>query len=264
MSKINEKTALLDDGAKELQEKIRSWNNGKYVPVQMDQIDSETGNANGETAPDLIFITYFKDKIYIGAKEKLTDSQIKVIKDFFVKDIDFRNSSLKILKGSPEIKLEIKHSFVDVAKIAAKVAVNTLAYIAGTDAVLNSRDLDEIIGMILSGNESTLKDDGILGRSRPLRDAEELKRKCYLEKDCQACLLCKTGAKLIAYVFFYNISYAVELSYDSNIDICCVLGLELGLDGIVCDWKNQKDYRYIDYIANLGCSSQELSKEHLS
>ena len=214
--------------ALELRERIRRWDGNKFVPVRMDC--------------DLTFIAYFKDKIYIGSKEDITGSQINVIKSFFAKDFK-HGDSLKILKGTPEIKLEVKHGFVDVVKIAAKVAINTLAYIIGADAILNSRDLDEIIEMILSDDNNNVH--SILGRVPMITNAVEIKKTCFLEEDSHACLLNRKGNRLFAYVFFYNEGYIVDLSFQSNLDIGII-------DGIVCNWKNQKDYRYQEYLTKLG------------
>ena len=215
--------AEAQNSARKLQEEIRKWS-GKYTFVDMDT--------------EKIFITYFKDKVYIAAKVQPSESQISAVMELFSRDIDMENSSYKVLSGAPSITLEVKHSYIDAAKIAAKTAVNTLAYIMGAEAVIHSEDLKDIIMMIFSD------DDSILSRVASV-DAGYLKGTFHIKEDMQACLLCREGMKLCAYVFLYDYGYYVELSHNSTLDVGII-------NGIVCDWKNAKDYEYHAYLTDLG------------
>ena len=222
----NEYSELYKSDMRSLKDKLSKWDDYyKYLPL-----DAES-----------VFVTFFKGRIYVAAKEEPSDGQIKKLKEVFKRDFGYGNS----VKDAGELKLtlEVKHGFVDVAKVAAKTAINTLCYLKGSEAICDAADLDMIKDKIFSD------DDSILYNVIEIPDAREIKRKKQLDDDVHACLLYKSERTLKAYVIFYDRCFDVTLSRDSSVDVNIV-------DGIVCKWKEMRDLTYHEYLTEKGMMTQ--------
>ncbi len=204
-----------------LKEKIMGMED-KYVPVDMSDDTSES-----------VFVTYHKDKIHIGYNGELPPNKLKEISNVFSNDIIARDSHSAI--GQISGRLEIKENFVNISKLVAKTALNTLAYIKGAEYISDTNDFDEIINMIFSDK------DEILTKVRGVGNCNMLKQKLMLKDYQHACIISSQGNTLSAMVLFYERAYKVIL--------CDKLSSEFDLlEGIVCDWKNRKDYKYQEYF----------------
>ena len=78
-------------------------------------------------------------------------------------------------------------------------------------------------------------------------DGVEKKRQSFfLDNDQQFCILVEEMKQLKAYFFVYEHGFEVLL--------CNCLKSPSGIliDGIVCNWKERKDYKYSEYLTNRG------------
>lgn len=200
----------------------------KFVPVNMP--NEYTG---------CIYITYFQDKIHIGYSGEVSAERIGEIKTLFGGLLSIGNQ--KNICDQISLKLEIKEDHKNICKVVAKTAINTLAYIIGAVYIENSSDFKELIEMILSD------DDKILTRVYGVSDALTMKQKLHLKEEQHACLITSNGNDLTAMVFFYERCFEVILCNKKLTN-----PFPFPIEGIVCDWKNRKDYRYLDYLTEVG------------
>lgn len=72
-----------------------------------------------------------------------------------------------------------------------------------------------------------------------------MRQRLNLDNDQQFCIVSEDMKQLKAWVFFYDYAFEVLL--------CNCLKSPSGIlkDGIVCDWKNRKDYRCLDCLKKI-------------
>lgn len=182
-----------------------------------------------------VYITLFKDKVHVGYDGKIPPERINEVKALFANSIiagDNRNVTAQV-----KLNLVVEENFVSICKVVAKTAINTLAYIMGEKYIRDSADFDKLIDMIFSDDEK------ILTRVFGVADALEMKRTMHLKEEQHACLLMSECNSIKAVVFFYERCFEVILC-DGQLSN----KFPYPLEGIVCDWKNRKDYKYLYYL----------------
>ena len=200
----------------------------KYVPVTMPEGDEN------------IYITFFKKKVHIGYRKCLSDLQIDKIKEMFKADFALKEHHSEC--GPIQATIEIISDFRGISILAAKSAINTLAFIKGKEYIINTDDFCPIRSAIFSDNDKILNYvSGISPQAVP-----EMRRSLHLTDDQQACILVSKGKKLSAWVIFYDFCFVV--------DLCNTLTepFDKIMDGIVCDWKKSTDYLYTEYLQHIG------------
>ncbi|GEM_PF-2343682 len=210
-----------------LQEHICSMEE-KYVPVKMPQDDP------------CIYIAYFKDKMHIGFHGLLPDEKIKEIKNLFYGNIT--KGEQNNCCGQLSTTINIMHSFINLSIVAAKSAINTLAYLKGAEYITQTTDFNAVIETIMSGSEEILR----YVKGIPFDEVALLRQKLYLDNEQLACVLTMEGKRLKAWFLVYEHGFEVSLC-----DTCTV-PCDILLDGIVCDWRNRRDYRYLDFLKEKG------------
>lgn len=214
-----------------LKERIVSMGE-KYVPVEMPQDDA------------CIYIAYFKDKMHIGFHGILSDEKIKEIKNLFAGNIT--KGEQNTFCGQLSATINIRHNFKNLCIVAAKSAINTLAYLKGAEYITQTTELDDIIKQVMSGSDEIFNSvkgiefDGV----------KKMRQSLNLNNEQQACIIIGEMNQLKAWVFFYDHGFEVLLC-DSLKSPSLVL-----MDGIVCDWKKRKDHRYLDYLTEIGVLSK--------
>lgn len=204
----------------------------KFVPVEMPQGDES------------IYIAYFKDKIHIAFHGTLSDERITEIKNMFSGAIITGEKSTGCDKISATI--HIMHNFKNSCIIAAKSAINTLAYLKGAEYITQTLEFDNIINQVMSGSDEIF--NSVKGIE--FDEVEKMRQKLYVCNEQQVCILRTDMKQLKAWVFFYGHGFEVLLC--DYLKSSCI---EI-TDGIICDWKNRKDYRYLDYLTNMGVLSK--------
>ena len=122
--------------------------------------------------------------------------------------------------------------------IAAKSAINTLAYLQGAEFIIQTLDFNTIIEAVMSGNDEIFNYVNWIGFDAiPI-----LRQNLFLDKEQLACILTTEGKKLKAWFLVYE--YGFEISLCSNL----TASPDFLLDGIVCDWKNRTDYPYLKFL----------------
>ena len=198
----------------------------KYVPVEMEDADEN------------IYVTYFDNKVHIGSRSPLQLDKIKEVKDALAGEVTekFKKES----SGQLSISLHFVENLTKICLVAAKTAINTLAYIRGAEYV-QTENFNDIIHKIMSMDNKIL--DNVVGLHP--EKVSEMRRKLHLTNGQQFCILTESKNKLKAWVAFYD--------YFFEITLCEYLKTPSGIvmDGVVCDWKNKVDYKYLDYITNM-------------
>ncbi len=199
----------------------------KYVPVEMPQ-------DNG-----CVYVAYFKEKIHIGFYGGLSDERVREIKNLFIGDIATGEKGVNY--GQISTTLPIGHNFKNLCLVVAKSAINTLVYIKGAEYVIQTNELNEIINRIMSGSDEIFNNVQGIG----FEGVKKMRQRLNLDNDQQFCIVREDMKQLKAWVFFYDYAFEVLL--------CNCLKSPSGIlmDGIVCDWKNRIDYRYLDYLKKI-------------
>lgn len=196
----------------------------KYVPVKMPSDDKN------------IYVTYFKNKIYIGFCDILPDEKIKEIRKLFIGNIIKGKQST--LCGQLSATIEVRHDFKKISIVAAKSALNTLAYLKGAEYITQTKDFRDITEWVISGSDEVLNWVNEIDSGR----VAALRQKLYLDKNQLACILTVEENKLKALLLIYEFGFEILLCHD------CTISCDSLSDGIVCDWKNRKDYRYSEFL----------------
>ena len=108
--------------------------------------------------------------------------------------------------------------------------------------ITQSTDFKNIVDVLMSEGDEVLNYvkwiafDGV----------ELLRQRLYLDKEQLACVLTEEGNRIKAWFLVYE--------YGFEITLCdtCTVPCDILLDGIVCDWRNRKDYRYWDFLKEKG------------
>lgn len=224
----NEETDV-DNEIEQLKNRICSMEE-KYVPVKMPSDDN------------CVYITYFKNKLHIGFHdiELLSDSKLEEIKNLFSGNFVQRRESTSC--GQLVATIEVKHNFKKLCIVAIKSALNTLAYLKGATYIIQTTDFKNIINAVMSESDEVLSYVKGIG----FHEAELLRQKLYLDKEQLACVLTTEKSRLKAWLFVYEHGFEISLC-----DICTV-PCDIILDGIVCDWRNRRDYRYLKFLKEKG------------
>lgn len=213
---INECNSLID--------KINNLGE-KYVPIKL---PNENEN---------IIITYFKDKIYIASNRELETEDISKLKLMFKGSLQFGKT--RVVEGKMSGTLEVEENIINVEKMVGKIAINTLAYIYGQESA-NNVELEGIKKAIFS------KDNEIEKYVFYLKTDTQMKKKLGLHSYQHACIIVQDEEKVTAIVFIYDRGWQVDLGGR-------IIKEKKELpNGIICDWKSRKDYKYIDYILKEG------------
>lgn len=202
----------------------------KYVPVKMPSDDN------------CVYITYFKNKLHIGFHdiELLSDRKFEEIKDLFSANIVQGRQSTSC--GQLSATIEVKHDFKKVCIVAIKSALNTLAYLKGAMYITQSTDFKNIVDVLMSEGDEVLN----YVKGIAFDGVELLRQRLYLDKEQLACVLTEEGNRIKAWFLAYEHGFEITLC-----DTCTV-PCDILLDGIVCDWRNRKDYRYWDFLKEKG------------
>lgn len=116
-----------------------------------------------EDVTETVFITYYKEKIHIAFHDEFSKERLDEIVGIFHNKFSIGNSSS--LEGQLSGRIEIKENLVNVSKLIAKTAINTLAYIKGKIYITETSDFDEIIAMIFSETDEILTKLSEIGNS---------------------------------------------------------------------------------------------------
>ena len=210
-----------------LKERLAAMNE-KYVFVPMKHDD---GN---------VYITYFDDKIHVGSYARLPEDEVKKIAKIFKNDIGIGDKREDEIQPTAHFDLTVDDS--KTLTIAAKTAINTLAFLKGHDYITQTNDFRNIILQIMTKENSKIYEYVTVVR---LEQLPVLREKFSLTDDQHFCLINEVNNSLRALVCFYDIAFEVILCKNLSSPS------DIHNDGIVCCWKQRKDYRYSDYISQI-------------
>ncbi|MGC4102356.1 hypothetical protein [Ferruginibacter sp.] len=134
----------------------------------------------------------------------------------------------------PQSNGKAKFSF-DYFRLYGKMAFNFLAFLKGSEFVL-SKEFDPPRQWIVTGGDNkfaSLNKDNY----SPVKEIG-----INLPVACHYILIFKLENKLVASVYLYE-ALSVVIELHSNFT------QNFSTDGFICDWKNRKEYRLFEYIA---------------
>jgi len=193
---------------------------------------------------------FYKNKWYFAINNNLNEEEAKHFSAEFVgKILEARkkgklNISDKYINKSNQVTMHSGISYrTSDLRIIAKTAFNCLAYIKGSDFVLNET-FNSIRNAIYSGKNieeyvRMIGEQGFLS---------EILKSPYASKfgsNFHIITISQHLTMLIATICFYGLNptfiVLTDELYENYNDI----------DGIVCDWKNQKEIKLIDFISTI-------------
>ncbi len=219
-------------------------NNGESIEVQLDQFLQELNDFKGfykEIISDQIPIDYFilgveQNKWYL-AKNK--NSQVPDLSKVIAGIINaVKNAKIDPQFEAAQVTCHQTMSFNmdNYFRVCGKIVFNFLALCKGHDFVLESK-FDPIRNWIVSSGENNYVQ--IIDRKENLNILKEL----LLPPLSHNIIISKVDRNLVGILSFYGSNFEVKVklcdNYDSNY---------LDIDGFICDWKNKKEYRLIDYL----------------
>lgn len=158
---------------------------------------------------------------------------------------NFRNE--EISEGEHHVKQS--HSIVEnveIARMYAKVAMNTLALLKGEKYAMHS-NFDDIKSWILTG-----KSQGEFFFLPSILTDEISSLTKVFPQNSHWCLFCKVGRTLEAMVCFYN-RYMRRFTFGE-------ITRETDFiypDGFICDWENEKEYTLEQYTYQIALDNHE-------
>ena len=183
-----------------------------------------------------IMIGYSQNTIYAGINPN-NDVEDGALKALIEKAINLYspNNQMKYTTGQISARYELSETMDDY-RVFGKIAFNVLAEIKGKEYVLNS-DFDKYRNWIMGNSVSEY--------DRFLPSLEENNIEKILPENCHWCILLNIQGDLCAVVCLYN-------KFKRFMIISKGRGCDVGtLDGMICDWKNEKEYRLIEYISHM-------------
>lgn len=227
-----------DGGIEELNAFIDILKNGKERIVR---------KLNEDIKGEDVIIGYAQKTIY-AALNPANDCSDDVIKALMNKVVDVYklNKNVKHTEGQVTSEYKLSETMGDY-RVFGKIAFNVLAHIKGKDYVLDD-DFDKCREWIMG------KDDPDYNGILPFLDNIGSLKEIFPEQS-HWCILFNVKGDLCAIVCLYSIfKRYIVLAKGRGKDIRYI-------DGMVCDWKNNKEYRLTDYITHWSSTDKMKQKK---
>jgi hypothetical protein len=229
-------TVSPEGGVEELNSFIQQLKtgNGRIIRKTSDLIKGED-----------VIIGYSQKTIYAGINpdNNTTDDVLKALIKKAV-DLYTPDHQMKHAEGQISSGYKLSETMGDY-RVFGKIAFNVLAEIKGKDYVLNS-DFDKYREWLMGNDDPDY--DGFL----PSLEKNDIEKN--FPENSHWCILLNIQGDLCAVVCLYNtFKRYMVISKGRGCDIDRV-------DGMICDWKNEKEYRLIEYISHM-TGTDELIEE---
>lgn len=219
-------------------QKIREYN-GHSTVIKSRQIDEERA-----------ILGWYGNKWYLGLNDREETERAKTIVESMIKRFATDKNLQEESSGNvvrEQVWCELRQALkpVDYCRVMAKIAFNVAAYVNGRDRMLEDW-FDGIREAIVTGEGIgeyvALSDD-----NNALQIFEKLKYQKLFGEQLHIVLCIRQRNDYIGYVCLYGIKQPVIVQLASNIPV----GAVKHMDGFVCDWQNQKEYGYEDFLCRL-------------
>ena len=183
---------------------------------------------------DMIF-GYSQNTIYVGINPENTcsDDDIRVYMDKVV-DVYRSDYEMKYSEGQVTVDYHMNETMDDY-RVYGKIAFNVLADIKGKEYILHS-DFDKYREWLMGKEDSDF--DSFLPVLKNMESIEKI-----VPKQSHWCFFINVHGDLCAVVGLYSTFkrfMVIAKGRGSDVPIA---------DGMICDWKNEKEYRLIAYIS---------------
>lgn len=207
--------------------------------LQMDDVQIHLKNSKDIEGHDVI-VGFANKVLYFGVNPDyvISDNEKKTIKNK-AKKVFQDNKDLLLSKDFHEGNNRVQAYYhlcesIDTYRVFGKIAFNVLAEIKGQDYALDDA-FDSFREWVMG------KDDPDYSNFIPVVDSS-MEFKKLVPYSSHWCVFLNIGGDLCAVVSLYNsIERKIVLAKGRGKDFPMI-------DGMICDWRNGKEYRLIDYI----------------
>ncbi|MFS0766051.1 hypothetical protein [Peribacillus phoenicis] len=213
-----------EDGTEELDEfkKRLATFEGKYVLIEHEQYDQ-----------DEFILGYLEGKWFVALGNKSLEEEIT---SFIERLIEAPlKEELKTETYQPKTHQILEINTDEYYRVCAKIIFNYLAYAKGQDFALRD-EFNPLRAWIVHGG----------GNKFANLTGEEKDFKIPFPDQAHKLFIVKHGKSLIGYISFYGNAFTTIVQLCEDFD-----GV-FELDGFICDWKQRKEYSFIDYAIALG------------
>lgn len=184
-----------------------------------------------------VIIGSFDDKVYVAqyGNNRPSVEFVKRLIDAFLNGVETSCCFETVNQLKKKYPLQENSK---CARMYAKVAINTLAYLCGAKTVKN-KVFDTVKNWIVYGDG----DEQFFGLPKIINKEEEIAK--FFPAQSHWCIFCVRGNNLNAITCFYNTySRCFQLgTLPENILFRNI--------GFICDWKNQKEFKLDEYVAKM-------------
>lgn len=182
-----------------------------------------------------ILLGYHERKYYVASSGERPTTGI-------IKDLIQSVSQYASLKKADSTEHRVEQELIiyedsEIARVYAKTAMNVLAHLKGADYAANPA-FDHFRNWIITGEAN--EDYSFLPST--ISEETSSERKTKFPPDSHWCFFIKLETKLEAIVCFYN-QFCRRFTFGEVPNITCSFPF-----GYICDWKNEKEYTYDEYI----------------
>ncbi|MFA6808374.1 MAG: hypothetical protein WCR27_05220 [Eubacteriales bacterium] len=224
------------EGAPNLQIKQLTKNmqefDGKYQEINDDRI-----------SVDDFLLGTDNDRWYLAKNPNREITNLLEIVDKIINSVDSENIEPGFQSSQMTSHQSMAFNIESYFRVCAKIVFNFLALSKGQDFVLKE-EFDLIRGWILNGGENEFVQ---------LMDKEgkpEFLEQIPFPHLSHKILITESKDKLFGIISFYGANFEAVVKLAENITLN-----DFVLDGFICDWKNKKEYRLVEFISSLGGSS---------
>lgn len=205
-----------------------------------------------------IIIGYSQKTIYVAFNpktkpsiEKINAIRKTILSVYLSNNINSNKNNIHYVRNQVSTNVKLSET-IDNYRVFGKIAFNVLADLKGKDYVLHN-DFDEFRNLLMSSNNSknntdSMDNDNFLNNDNlthinflPSLTSLPNIDKMFPEQS-HWCILFNNNGDLCATVCLYNI-------FKRYIFIAKNRGRDMSdIDGLICDWKNKKEYKLIDYV----------------
>ncbi|XDD45276.1 hypothetical protein AB3N60_11165 [Leptospira sp. WS39.C2] len=142
--------------------------------------------------------------------------------------------------------LEIKVNLINYYRAHSKIAFNCAAYLLGKDTMYDSQ-YNNCRNWI---NGDTKEYEKIILNQNFINNIEKMLLESFPDKSHKV-IIFSVSHYLIGLVSFYGAEFPITTLLSKNFEPNNIH------DGIICDWKNQKEYLYSVYLRKLAEEEEE-------
>ncbi len=206
---------------------------GKYIEINDDRIPEKN-----------LILGIDNKKWYLGKNSKYSVTNLKEIIAKVINSAEIEAPNPEYITSQITSKQSLNFDINNEFRVYAKIVFNFLAFAKGQDFVLQE-EFDSIRNWIVNGGENEFV--SLIDKEK---EPDFLKRFPFPDLS-HSIFITKIDNNLIGVLSFYRNQFQalIKLSSESKVNGSL-------LEGYICDWQNQIEYSFLDYIKKLTTSTE--------